>query len=96
MKMPTDIGELTKHWHNWLTFDIISDLEFGESFGAAEHTTCHPPAATIENITHAGIFAEILWRVPLLKSFPVLIRPVTFQSSVASILDSFGRKSSLV
>jgi cytochrome P450 len=66
---------LTEQWYNWLTFDIIGDLAFGESFGAVEHSRGHPWVATIKGTIYAAMFADIFRRVPLLKLFPALIRP---------------------
>jgi len=68
-------GVNVDEWYNWLTFDIIGDLAFGESFGAVENARGHPWVTTIKNSLYAGGFADVFRRVPLLKLFPTLVRP---------------------
>lgn len=64
-----------KQWFNWLTFDIIGDLAFGDPFGAVENAKGHPWVTTIKESLHAAMFVDMFRRVPLLKLWPSLIRP---------------------
>nr|POE90610.1 isotrichodermin c-15 hydroxylase [Quercus suber] len=42
----TKIVDMTK-WYNWITFDIISDLLFGESLGGLENMSTHEHVALL-------------------------------------------------
>lgn len=64
-----------KQWFNWLTFDIIGDLAFGDLFGAVENAKGHPWITTVKESLHASMFVDMFRRVPLLKLWPSLIRP---------------------
>ncbi|OAG44401.1 hypothetical protein AYO21_01397 [Fonsecaea monophora] len=56
-------------WLNWLTFDIVGDLAFGDSFGAVEQATPSPEIDRIINIFFTGSLGEVFRRVPLAKLF---------------------------
>ncbi len=64
-----------EEWYNWLTFDIIGDLAFGESFGGVENTKTHPWVSTIKESLYATIFTDVFRRVPFLDWFPWIVRP---------------------
>ena len=64
-----------KQCYNWLTFDIIGDLAFGEPFGAVEKAESHPWVTTIQDGLFDAIFYDVFRRVPLLKLWPTLLRP---------------------
>jgi hypothetical protein len=66
---------MTEQWYNWLTFDIIGDLAFGESFSAVENAKNHPWVYTLKNSIFDRVFEDVFRRVPLLKVFPLLLRP---------------------
>ena len=68
-------SRLTNQWYNWLTFDIIGDLAFGESFGAVERAESHPWVTTIKDGLFESVFYDVFRRVPLLKLYPSLVRP---------------------
>jgi len=70
-------------WYNWLTFDIIGDLAFGESFGAIENAKTHP---WVGIILDGAFFASVLVqfkRVPLLKLFAPFILPKDLKANFA-------------
>jgi cytochrome P450 len=52
---------------NWLTFDIIGDLTFGESFDAVKDAKTHPWVSVIVETTFWGSILELRKRVPLLN-----------------------------
>lgn len=59
-------------WYNYITFDIIGDLAFGESFHAVEKAQSHEWIDIILNSIFAGTMFEIYRRLPILKlTFPV-------------------------
>lgn len=47
-------------WYMFLTFDILGDLGFGESFDCLENSTCHPWVQTIFNYFKASAFVGTL------------------------------------
>ncbi|KAH6702933.1 cytochrome P450 monooxygenase-like protein [Leptodontidium sp. MPI-SDFR-AT-0119] len=61
-------------WYNWLTFDIIGDLAFGESFGAVENAKGHEWVPAIKRGIAEGQLIDVFRRVPLLRYFPSLVR----------------------
>lgn len=44
LREKAEIGEPTDmvNWFNWITFDLVGDLSFGESFGCLEEAKYHP------------------------------------------------------
>ncbi|KAI0543351.1 benzoate 4-monooxygenase cytochrome P450 [Xylaria curta] len=59
-----------------LTFDIIGDLAFGESFGAIESAEPHPWISIILGALTQGALADVLKRFPTLgKVLMVVLRP---------------------
>ncbi|KAH8587874.1 cytochrome P450 [Bisporella sp. PMI_857] len=51
-------------WYNWITFDIIGDLTFGEPFGCLDNSDYHPWVSTIFDNIKAGIYISALSSVP--------------------------------
>jgi cytochrome P450 len=51
-------------WYNWITFDIIGDLTFGEPFGCLENSDYHPWVRAIFDTVKAGIYINALKYVP--------------------------------
>ncbi|PVH77290.1 cytochrome P450 monooxygenase-like protein [Cadophora sp. DSE1049] len=70
----TDKGINIEEWCNWLTFDIIGDLAFGESFGAVQNAKGHEWVPAIKRGIAEGQLIDVFRRVPLLRYFPLLIR----------------------
>ncbi|KAL1598982.1 hypothetical protein SLS60_008128 [Paraconiothyrium brasiliense] len=64
---------------NWLTFDIIGDLTFGESFDAVKNGKTHPWVSVIAETTFWGSIIELRKRVPLLN----LIMPFLVNGELA-------------
>ncbi|KAL5403457.1 hypothetical protein PMIN06_009756 [Paraphaeosphaeria minitans] len=52
---------------NWLTFDIIGDLTFGESFDAVKNGRTHPWVSVIVESTFWGSILDLREQVPILK-----------------------------
>ncbi|EHA18744.1 hypothetical protein ASPNIDRAFT_176389, partial [Aspergillus niger ATCC 1015] len=53
------------HWLNYLTFDIVGDLSFGEPFGCLDRSTYHPWVETIFKSIKTGAFLRALAIYPL-------------------------------
>ncbi|KAE8389477.1 cytochrome P450 [Aspergillus alliaceus] len=66
------------HWLNFLTFDIIGDLAFGESFGCLKDSRYHPWVATIFQSIKIGAFLRALSIYPLLALMVRNIMPKSF------------------
>ncbi|MCJ1417500.1 hypothetical protein MMC32_003844 [Xylographa parallela] len=62
-------------WYNWLTFDIIGDLAFGEPFGAVEEARPNFWISLIGESTFAGSLQDLNWRLPLMKLITPWIIP---------------------
>lgn len=54
-------------WFNFMTFDVIGDLVFGEPFGCLEQSDLHPWVEAIFQIGYVGVFMHIASHYPLLK-----------------------------
>ncbi|KAJ9638509.1 hypothetical protein H2204_004279 [Knufia peltigerae] len=72
------------NWLNWLTFDIIGDLAFGDPFGAVEQASPSPEIDRIINIFYTGSLGEVLRRLPWAK----LIAP--FMPSVRNLFKDYN------
>ena len=57
-----------EEWLNFLTFDIIGDLAFGEPFGCLESSEYHPWVSTIFQSIKAGTFLRALSVYPFLAA----------------------------
>lgn len=55
-------------WLNFLTFDLIGDLAFGESYDCLEKGVFHPWVAPIFEVTHMSAIMSSLSHYPWLKS----------------------------
>jgi cytochrome P450 len=62
-------------WYNFVTFDMIGDLAFGEPFGCLENGKYHPWVAMIFQSLKLGIFSEVFQRYPYLKPLAALLVP---------------------
>ncbi|KAH8585673.1 cytochrome P450 monooxygenase-like protein [Bisporella sp. PMI_857] len=62
-------------WFNWLTFDIVGDLAFGESFDAVTEAKPNFFISTILTGAYGGTLAELFLRVPILKLFVRFLLP---------------------
>ncbi|RDW69963.1 hypothetical protein BP5796_08360 [Coleophoma crateriformis] len=74
------VGQAEKHgsnpnginvtdWYNWLTFDIIGDLTFGEPFGAVAQAKTNFWISIIFDASFAGALTHLFRRFPLLQLF---------------------------
>jgi len=61
--------------YNWLTFDIIGDLSFGEPFGSVANAETHPWVHTIKQVIADQVYHHVFYRLPWLKLCPSIIRP---------------------
>lgn len=70
-------GEMVNivEWFNWLTFDIIGDLSFGEPFGAVEEARPNFWISLIGETTFAGSLQDVNRRLPLMKFITPWIVP---------------------
>lgn len=62
-------------WYNWVTFDIIGDLAFGEPFGCLETTSYHPWVALIFDRIRGSAINTVLRRFPCGAAFAGFITP---------------------
>ncbi|KAH8591130.1 cytochrome P450 [Bisporella sp. PMI_857] len=63
-------------WFNWLTFDIISDLCLGESFGAVEQTKTQPQIRILTTIIYTATFFDIFNRMPYFAPLIPIVIPL--------------------
>ncbi|PSN69578.1 cytochrome P450 [Corynespora cassiicola Philippines] len=64
---PDTKGINTTEAFNWLTFDIIGDLTFGESFDAVKNGKTHPWVSMIVESSYWGNLVGLRKRIPLLN-----------------------------
>ncbi|KAL4921173.1 cytochrome P450 [Aspergillus aurantiobrunneus] len=80
---PLDVSK----WFEWLTFDIIGELTFGESFHATRDSKSHPWVSILLDATYSGSIFNLRKRLafvgPLLRYMPY-ISP-TARAAVESI-----------
>ena len=62
-------------WYNWTTFDIFSDLCFGESFHCVEKGVYHPWVSILFDGVKLGAIIMSTNRYPLLKSITTKFAP---------------------
>jgi len=60
-------------WFNYMTFDIIGELVFGESFGAVAKGASHPWVSVILDNMHASIYIDLMRRFGLSIAFKNVI-----------------------
>ncbi|KAM5354702.1 hypothetical protein ACJ41O_001349 [Fusarium nematophilum] len=71
---PTGPGIDMKQALNWVTFDIIGDLAFGESFGAVESGKANPWVSLIVESTYFYMLNDTRKRFPLMNlALPFII-----------------------
>jgi cytochrome P450 len=66
-------------WYNYTTFDIISELALGESFGCLQTSSLHPWVAMIFGMIKAGKLAQVFRHYPLLMPLMILLVPRDLQ-----------------
>jgi len=77
-RIPSATVDLTK-WYNFLTFDIIGDLCFGESFGATESGEYNPWMANLfSGVKYARFFAIASFYEPLWTMLTFLMKTVPY------------------
>ncbi|KAJ5286986.1 hypothetical protein N7478_002672 [Penicillium angulare] len=80
---PVDVSK----WFEWLTFDIIGELTFGESFNATRDNKSHPWVSILLDATYSGSIFNLRKRLafvgPLLRWMPYV--SVTARAAVDSI-----------
>ncbi|MCJ1245993.1 hypothetical protein MMC30_003197 [Trapelia coarctata] len=67
-------------WFNWVTFDIIGDLAFGEGFGAVEEAKPNFWINMVADSSFAGTLPDVFRRVPWLT----IIRPWVVQRDMSA------------
>lgn len=70
-------------WFNILTFDIIGDLAFGESFQGIESGSTHPWISRITGAMTQGALADCFRRFPLIAKMVMTMAPGTVQNAIA-------------
>ena len=87
-KLGAVVIDFTK-WTNWLMFDLIGELAFGESFGCLDTQEYHPWVKPIAEMTHlSGILVNLgyypRFQALLLRVFaPLTSRQFDFQQNHA-------------
>ncbi|KAJ5672847.1 hypothetical protein N7507_001974 [Penicillium longicatenatum] len=74
------------HWLNFLTFDVIGDLAFGQSFGCLEGSQYHPWVATMFQSIKTGAFIRAFSIYPAVA---VLIRKFIPKSLIIKRLEHY-------
>ncbi|KAK4205300.1 putative isotrichodermin C-15 hydroxylase [Triangularia verruculosa] len=62
-------------WYNFLTFDLIGDLAFGQSFSCLSTGNYHPWVSMIFNNIKLSVFVETLRRYPFLSILKSVLLP---------------------
>ncbi|KAM5352896.1 hypothetical protein ACJ41O_005618 [Fusarium nematophilum] len=62
-------------WYNWVTFDMIGDLAFGEPFGCLQETRYHPWVKLIFQNIQGIAMATALSKFPLANALAKLMTP---------------------
>lgn len=62
-------------WFNYASFDLISDLTFGEGFGCLEEDEFHPSVAAILEFNRSTTFMEEALKFPLLFNVLMALIP---------------------
>lgn len=71
------------NWYNWMSFDIIGDLSFGESFNCLEDQRYHPWVEMIFGNLKGIVFMSACNRFPIFRHLlPVLI-PTRIKAMIA-------------
>lgn len=84
--------DLTK-WLEWLTFDIISELTFGESFHATRDNKSHPWVSILLDATYGGSIVSLQKRLALVRP---LLRWMPYISTTArTAIESLAQHSTM-
>ena len=70
-------------WFNMLTFDIIGDLAFGETFGGVESGHTHPWISRITGAMTQGALADCFKRFPFLAKVMTVAAPGAIHKAIA-------------
>lgn len=70
-------------WYTMMTFDIIGDLAFGETFEGIETGKKHPWITRIEGAMMQGALADCFKRFPLVAKVVMALVPGTIKQLVA-------------
>ncbi|KAI5920174.1 cytochrome P450 [Camillea tinctor] len=93
------IAQNAVRWFNYITFDIIGDLAFGESFGALEKGTNHPWVEMIFDLFKYGAFNWMFLRLPVPRSLGIKFIPKSLQEKLATtnalVEANLGKRMSL-
>ena len=81
-QVSTEKVDLTK-WFNWMTFDLIGDLAFGESFNCLEDQANHPWVQMIFGNLQGFVYLNACSRFPLLAS----VLPYLIPSSIKRMIE---------
>ncbi|KAK7724649.1 hypothetical protein SLS63_008629 [Diaporthe eres] len=74
-------------WYNWCTFDIISDLAFGEPFGCLQNSAYHPWVAAIFGAVRQNALMGLIGRYALLAPLLQLLIPESVRRRAQEHLD---------
>ncbi|KAF5012850.1 hypothetical protein FDECE_1140 [Fusarium decemcellulare] len=80
------------NWFNWLTFDIIGDLAFGESFHAVEEIKSNPAITALMNVLFTGSVVNIFRRLPILLPFAPFILPISQLKKERAMHQEYARE----
>ncbi|KAL4874377.1 cytochrome P450 [Aspergillus karnatakaensis] len=87
--VPLDVSK----WFEWLTFDIIGELTFGESFNATRDNKTHPWVAILLDATYSGSIFNLRKRLafvgPLLRWMPYI------SSTARAAVDSIAQHGAM-
>ena len=70
-------------WFNMLTFDIIGDLAFGETFRGIETGVTHPWISRITGAMTQGALADCFKRFPFVEKLVMTLAPGAIQKAIA-------------
>ncbi|KAF4981201.1 hypothetical protein FDECE_17731 [Fusarium decemcellulare] len=62
-------------WFNYLTFDVIGDLSFGEPFGCLKESNYHPWVKAIFQMGHVGVYMQTASHYPWVKNLLLSLVP---------------------
>lgn len=74
-------------WYNWCTFDIISDLAFGEPFGCLQNSGYHPWVSAIFGAVKQNSLLGLIGRYALLAPLLQMLIPQSVRRRAQEHLD---------
>lgn len=74
-------------WYNWCTFDIISDLAFGEPFGCLQNSGYHPWVSAIFGAVKQNAMLGLIGRYSLIAPLLKLLIPPSVRRKAQQHLD---------